>query len=786
MRVRMSILLPLVGVIALGASALQAANRHLAIILDTSGSMQENDRQRYTMQLSQVLSDLLDPGDELSVIRMPTEFFSSCSAGPTSSIVLRLDPADRARFKRELDAFVQFDTGTYFAAPVRTAISLLPPDPAASRMLLVIADAGGLGGCGDVLTRELLDLKRGGVTIAAINLGGPGGAFDSNPAFDFTTSALNAQGLIEAVALIYQRFLGARQVQTGRVQDEIVVDVAPYVEKAFLVVAADGPINALVQGSGNPGAAAIDLNHRGGGQTRGLDGVVRGYRIARLERPAPGRWHFRVTGVGPGGGWMLLQESAIGVRLLSPTVPKNADVPLEVELFDQRTGKKIADPSSLPGLQVTLEAGGSPVTFRDDGQGGDRQAGDGVLTATTRFDKSGDTPLNVHLQSQLLDQRIALTTHVIDATWKLDVQSPKRAEVDHPVTLSVAVEPVGPPASLRAPDHINALTGGPIVELRDDGKGSDRKGSDRIFSGDWTPADTGTLHLDYVPVGGSPAPPAGAPLEVVGRLRFARPVPVPLGRLKSASTATGQLDLGSADVRGNFELKVSTSFQRARSVLEIDLGNGWVPLGSNPQTLRLAEGGRRTWPLRLRVGSCPEAHPGGKPIDLVITGTGVDGHPISTTVPIGVEIVPDHWLRCWWPFIAAAAGLLAVGIVIHGFWVPSRFPPRLGVVLSPDEDINEGFLHPIRGQRGSGSGFYRDARIYICQDFRLAGHPDNAVARLRADRTQVRIAPASGAAVWRRNADGVWEQISPNESTARFGDLYRNDMATLFFELRNA
>src|SRR5205807_10418246 len=132
--------------------------------------------------------------------------------------------------------------------------------------------------------------------------------------------------------------------------------------------------------------------------------VVRGYRIVRLERPAAGRWHFSVPSLSASAGWMLLQDSAVSARLVSSqTIPKGVDVPLEVELFNQQTGQKITDTSKLPGLQVALEVDGRTVVFRDDGQGGDKKAGDGVLTATTRFDKAGDTPIAVHLQSDFLD-----------------------------------------------------------------------------------------------------------------------------------------------------------------------------------------------------------------------------------------------------------------------------------------------------------------------------------------------------------------------------------------------
>ncbi|MFL6244784.1 MAG: choice-of-anchor X domain-containing protein [Thermoanaerobaculia bacterium] len=787
MRRQHSIAVAVAAALMLAAFRVQAGDRNLAIVVDTSGSMQGNDRQRYTVQLAQVLSDLANDTDSLSVIRMPDDLLSFCWAGASPSLVMRLDPSNRAAFKRELDRNIQFETGTYFAAPIRTAISVLPRNTAAPRMLLIIADSGGLGGCETDLTQELLALKRTGVTIAAINLGSTSGAFDANPAFDFTTAALHAQGLIEAVALVYQRFLGAKQVQTGVVQGDIEVDVAPFVREAFLVVAADGPIGAITETGTNPGRKAIDLNHRGGGSTRGLDGEMRGYRIVHLERPAAGRWRFRASGLVRNAGWMLVQDSAVGARLITPPiVPSGVAVPLEVELFDQRTGQRITDTSTLPGLQVSADVDGKKVTFRDDGREGDRQAGDGILTGTTTFDSTGDKQLDVKLQSDFLDRNVRVGTKVVEAMWQLQVQSPRRAEATEPVALSVALRAFGSASVLQVPSQIDVLAGGLVAELRDDGRASDRQAGDRIFTGTWTPPEPDQYHLEYVARGGSAAAPVKAVLEAIGRLRFGRAVPIRFGRITSQAQATGQLDLGSADVRGTFDLQVTTSFDRARSVLEIDSGNGWKPLDDTPRALRLSDRGARRWPVRLRVGECPQACSSNDPFEVVVTGTGADGRPVRMAVPVAAEIVADPWLLCWWPVLASVAGLLLAAIVIHGYWVPSRFPARLGVVLSPETDISEGFFHPIRGQRGSGSGFYRDARIYVCHDFRLAGKPRNAVARLRAGRKQIRIEPAAGAAVWRQNADGVWEQIPPGESPARFGDLYRNDSGTLFFEVRNA
>jgi hypothetical protein len=151
-----------------GPAGAWADGRHVAIVLDTSGSMDSNDQPRYTVQLSQVISDLLSDSDELNVVRMGNNQF--CFAGASSSLVFTLDPGDRQSFKRRLDQEISYDTGTYFAAPIRTAASLLSGSPDSQRMLLVIADSGGLGSCEQELTQILLDLRQKGVTIAAINL----------------------------------------------------------------------------------------------------------------------------------------------------------------------------------------------------------------------------------------------------------------------------------------------------------------------------------------------------------------------------------------------------------------------------------------------------------------------------------------------------------------------------------------------------------------------------------------------------------------------------------------
>ncbi|MCP3959683.1 MAG: hypothetical protein GY719_17685 [bacterium] len=49
----------------------------------------------------------------------------------------------------------------------------------------------------------------------------------------------------------------------------------------------------------------------------------------------------------------------------------------------------------------------------------------------------------------------------------------------------------------------------------------------------------------------------------------------------------------------------------------------------------------------------------------------------------------------------------------------------------------------------------------------------------------MRIQPLAGSNIWRRNAEDTWERLPPEESPARFGVVYKDELGTLFFELRN-
>jgi DNA-binding beta-propeller fold protein YncE len=269
------------------------------------------------------------------------------------------------------------------------------------------------------------------------------------------------------------------------------------------------------------------------------------------------------------------------------------------------------------------------------------------------------------------------------------------------------------------------------------------------------------------------------PPQITGKIKLKTPPSVKLGEVHKKSEIL-RLD-NAAKIEDTVQINVSSNFEHGGAMLEIDFGDGWVALDAEPKSVFVNETDNRNWPVRLRTGWCPEGSLASEAFKIFIEGVGIDEQVEKTEVPVTVEIVAPTLWSCWWPVIAAIAVIVATFILIHGFWSPSRFAPRLGVVLSPEDDIAEGFFHPIRARRG----FYRDARAYICADFRIAGKSRGAIARLRAYGKKACILPVGGNALYRQTIDGEWEEVPSEETVVRSGILYKDSLGTLFFEIRN-
>jgi hypothetical protein len=283
----------------------------------------------------------------------------------------------------------------------------------------------------------------------------------------------------------------------------------------------------------------------------------------------------------------------------------------------------------------------------------------------------------------------------------------------------------------------------------------------------------------------SPPPPPAPKLDAVRS--FGALGPLDLGRLEPGGRAERRLDLSTAEIEGEPVLAISTDLALDGVVVEVQTSQGWQAIGARALEVRVKEGEARAWPVRVRVGRCCAASPPGRSYTVRIEGRGPAAQPEVALVPLQVEVLASSRWRCWAPLLAGLAGVLLAAFLVYGFVSPSRFSRRLGIVLSPEADLAEGFFHPIRAQRGTGSGFFRDARVFVRPDFRLSGSALGALARLRAHGKQVRISAVGGASLWRLGADGTWEVLPPSgEAPARLGTVYRDELGALYFELRGA
>jgi hypothetical protein len=520
------------------------------------------------------------------------------------------------------------------------------------------------------------------------------------------------------------------------------------------VIASDGAIPALEQGQGNPAAASVDLNYRGGGSTKGLDERVRSYRIVRLKDPD-------LT-----GGYMLVQDYAVGVRLTTGSAPAGAGITTEWEVIDERTGKRITDPNVLNGMQVEMTVDGR--TERAAVSAG------GTARITQKFPQVGRTVVTGRVSNSILDRVFMSEISVVEPGFRLKLESPARAAVGLPQRIRVAAESNVPDgAGLKPLQQVTAIfSDGASLKLRSMGGGR--------FEADWTPARTGALNVRMLGTGGAKCEPLDVRMEVLGRIEAGLMTPVRVGPVKSQSTAESYLDLTNAKVYGDVAVQLTTDFAQRRAELEVETLSGWKAF---PADLTISESGPRRWRVRLRTGECPGACEFSDARQITLEVPKPDGVD-RLVVPLQVEITGDPFYVCWWREIVGSLAALVGAIIAYGFIYPFRFPSHAGLQISPEENLAEGFYYPLKRQPAARIGFYRHARIFLTDDYRIAAKPGGAFARLRAEHGNVQIRPENGRAVWKQRFDGDWEAIGSDETVVRPGTVYRNEEKTVFFEVR--
>ncbi len=295
----------------------------------------------------------------------------------------------------------------------------------------------------------------------------------------------------------------------------------------------------------------------------------------------------------------------------------------------------------------------------------------------------------------------------------------------------------------------------------------DRPGRGTVIATDQA-GNTVTLALELLPTGFA---------------RLGDQPPAQFGSITRKAESTATIVPQLTDRGGTPSLRLSTDFDARGATLQIADGDRWITLDAAGTEIPLPED---AGPIRLRVrtGGCIDELSPGR-FRLFWQTHDRDGEISRAEAPIEIKLKPTPWWICLLPWLIAMAIALALAFVIYGFIRPARFPRQLGVQIADEEDVDQGFFIWIRKQRGTGIGFYRDARAYVRSDFRVNGKAGSALAKLRADRGRVMIQPMQGNAIERLTADDVWEELPKDETTAWVGTLYRAEVRSLFFMLRN-
>ncbi len=194
--------------------------------------------------------------------------------------------------------------------------------------------------------------------------------------------------------------------------------------------------------------------------------------------------------------------------------------------------------------------------------------------------------------------------------------------------------------------------------------------------------------------------------------------------------------------------------------------------------------GRKGQPLKYEIcfvaeGCCGQLAPPG--IGVLFAA----GHPhyaaAAVTVPALVRVSETGWLRCWWPWLALAGGMLFFGWVVMGFVRPSDFDPAASVYVAGSEmGLKRASALTLRETPGGTRGFYRNARMCLNAGGDFVRSPRAAVLVLEAGPGGSTRFVTAGGLERKVQRTGKWEPVPAEELALgytpnmvyRVGNLY--------------
>lgn len=480
----------------LGAVAqIRSENIDVVLIVDTSGSMKDNDPEAIRISAAKLFVDLSEEGDRVAIVNMSDAQHTEVVLDLTEiSQWLDTTLIGRRAIKESLDTLAApIGQYTYMGTSLNLAYDILDRTQPGRRQYVVLLTDGLPTGEGEAVLSEAMDRfeRKRFWKVFPIALG-EGADYDflkneiadrsGGVAFKAKTPSELIRVYTEIFAMMrYNRYVNWITVQPGTLQNVFTIDPEQRVTNLAFVFPQEH-YTPLVDTVVSPnGTNIVDIGVAGGvyhATDPRYECFVMGSEYVLLD----GLWRVRLEGGGP-VEMAVLVRSDYGIQLLSPKPQeswdelspryapqdkdlfiqvgvRNANVPI-TERGDDFIGLTRPQGKLEPFLTPAVNAESPywpPIVLRDDGLAEDRQKDDGLYTSLYQSaEETGRYVLKVQVPSRK-DKAVQLSkTRVVEVrplpTVFLEWPSPQTLPENAPFPMTVQFQqPAAGPVAINSAD----------------------------------------------------------------------------------------------------------------------------------------------------------------------------------------------------------------------------------------------------------------------------------------------------------------------------------------------
>ena len=143
------------------------------------------------------------------------------------------------------------------------------------------------------------------------------------------------------------------------------------------------------------------------------------------------------------------------------------------------------------------------------------------------------------------------------------------------------------------------------------------------------------------------------------------------------------------------------------------------------------------------------------------------------TVKLKWVVDGKSWLWCWGWILVPIPFVIGFLLIVYGWFMPYRFPPHAAIrIASKPADLKRNAAITLRDLPGSGSGWYRHAKLGLHSSGEVNKAVSGAVVVLRAGKRDVLLDPSVPLEA-RDRRTGKYEPVQPLPHAAVPNTIYR-------------